>query len=257
MSKTIHIHVHHKPTRDAGEWEESKHPRAENGQFGKGSGGGAAAKKSAGSSKPLHVQRQEKLDAEKAAKANPHLHNHLGSGDPKPSNGEATKTVRRMDHNGAKSHAVAAGAKSATQVQAYSTAAAAHEAASAQAGQKGGAFVLNHPDHDYHLVTMGANAQRMEKNGYKIVSPSNRQAELREMGSPQQKAAPVRAPERTPMRQAMRKQEAAGIKEARRVMKQPDTYNIEGQKQATRSIAAMQSEATLADVLARIRARKK
>lgn len=84
MGKTIHIHVHQ--TRDAGEWEESKHPRAENGQFGKGSGGGTPAKKSApakpkGSSKPLHVQRQEKLDAEKAAKANPHLHSHLGSGE--------------------------------------------------------------------------------------------------------------------------------------------------------------------------------
>lgn len=44
MARHIHIHI---ATKDAGNFEESKHPRAENGQFGKGSGGGAkpAAKK--------------------------------------------------------------------------------------------------------------------------------------------------------------------------------------------------------------------
>lgn len=38
MARHIHIHV---STKDAGNWEENKHPRADNGQFGKGSGGGA------------------------------------------------------------------------------------------------------------------------------------------------------------------------------------------------------------------------
>lgn len=38
MARHIHIHV---STKDAGNFEESKHPRADNGQFGKGSGGGA------------------------------------------------------------------------------------------------------------------------------------------------------------------------------------------------------------------------
>ena len=44
MSKTIHIHIHRAPAKDA--WEESKHKRAANGQFGSG-GGGAAAKPAA------------------------------------------------------------------------------------------------------------------------------------------------------------------------------------------------------------------
>jgi hypothetical protein len=44
MSKHIHIHV---PTgsvsvTDSGDWEESKHPRAENGQFGAGGGGSSS-----------------------------------------------------------------------------------------------------------------------------------------------------------------------------------------------------------------------
>lgn len=63
--------------------------------------------------------------------------------------------------------------------------------------------------------------------------------------------SPVRAPERTPMRQAMRNQEATGIKEARRVAKQPS------QAGTLKSTAMMQSEATIAEVLNRIRARKK
>ncbi len=44
MSKTIHIHIHRAPAKDA--WEESKHKRAANGQFGSG-GGGAATKPAA------------------------------------------------------------------------------------------------------------------------------------------------------------------------------------------------------------------
>lgn len=59
MAKTIHIHLHSKPTHDAGSWEEGKHPRAENGQFGKGSGGGAAAKKSAPAKKPAGSNKTE------------------------------------------------------------------------------------------------------------------------------------------------------------------------------------------------------
>lgn len=43
--KEIHIHIHKKPTRD--NWNEADHPRADNGQFGKGGGGAAPAAKSA------------------------------------------------------------------------------------------------------------------------------------------------------------------------------------------------------------------
>lgn len=52
MSKTIHIHIHRAPAKDA--WEESKHKRAANGQFGSGGGGAAAkpASKSAPATKP-------------------------------------------------------------------------------------------------------------------------------------------------------------------------------------------------------------
>lgn len=53
MSKTIHIHIHRAKTGD--NWEESKHKRASNGQFGSGGGGGATAKpaaKSAPAAKP-------------------------------------------------------------------------------------------------------------------------------------------------------------------------------------------------------------
>lgn len=52
MARHIHIHV---STKDAGNWEESKHPRADNGQFGKGSGGGAkpAAKKAPAAKKEI------------------------------------------------------------------------------------------------------------------------------------------------------------------------------------------------------------
>lgn len=73
MRKTIHIHLHSTPTRDAGNWEESKHPRAENGQFGKGSGGGAAAKKSAPAKKPAPSSRQAELREMGSPRATGHV----------------------------------------------------------------------------------------------------------------------------------------------------------------------------------------
>ena len=45
MSKPIHIYVHRAPVRDAG-FEESKHPRASNGEFTSGGGGGRSSKAS-------------------------------------------------------------------------------------------------------------------------------------------------------------------------------------------------------------------
>lgn len=38
MARHVHIHLGGTPTRDA-EWEEGKHPRADNGKFGHGAGG--------------------------------------------------------------------------------------------------------------------------------------------------------------------------------------------------------------------------
>jgi len=46
MTKTIHIHIHRAKTSDAG-WDESKHKRADNGQFGSGGGGAKPAAKKA------------------------------------------------------------------------------------------------------------------------------------------------------------------------------------------------------------------
>lgn len=59
MAKHIHIHIH-KPTKDAGAWEESKHKRAANGQFGSGGGGGT---------KPLPGAGNLALKERQAAKA--------------------------------------------------------------------------------------------------------------------------------------------------------------------------------------------
>jgi hypothetical protein len=58
-------------------------------------------KKPPGSKVPLHVQKQRKLDEEKAAKANPHLHNFLGSGskpaaESKPPMSERQAMLREM-----------------------------------------------------------------------------------------------------------------------------------------------------------------
>lgn len=77
MSKTIHIHIHRAPAKDA--WEESKHKRATNGQFGSG-GGGAAAKpaaKSASAPKPAIAVKQANRGssalAQLQAQSNAHL----------------------------------------------------------------------------------------------------------------------------------------------------------------------------------------
>lgn len=67
----------------------------------------------------------------------------------------------------AKDHAVQAGAKFRSGVGVFASAEAAHAHAAKLAGGKGGAFVMNHPDHGYHVVVNGANAQRMEKSGYR------------------------------------------------------------------------------------------
>lgn len=37
MRRTVHVHLHPRATRDAG-WQEGKHPRADDGKFGSGSG---------------------------------------------------------------------------------------------------------------------------------------------------------------------------------------------------------------------------
>lgn len=66
MTKHIHIHIHSKaPTRDAGEWDESKHKRAENGQFGSGGGG---AKKDTSKAPATGFAEREKEGAEKMPK---------------------------------------------------------------------------------------------------------------------------------------------------------------------------------------------
>ncbi|MNL18517.1 hypothetical protein D3C87_1396640 [compost metagenome] len=49
--KPVHIHVHNHATRDAG-FDESKHPRAEDGKFGSGGTSSSASDKNSGSSAP-------------------------------------------------------------------------------------------------------------------------------------------------------------------------------------------------------------
>lgn len=79
-----------------------------------------------------------------------------------PTNGKSKVTA-----DSAKDHAVQAGAKFRSGVGVFASAEAAHAHAAKLAGGKGGAFVMNHPDHGYHVVVNGANAQRMEKSGYR------------------------------------------------------------------------------------------
>lgn len=74
----------------------------------------------------------------------------------------------------AQEHAFKAGAKFKSNVAVFNTAENAHSRASRSAGSKGGAFVMKHPDHNFHVVVNGADSQRMEKNGYQHVSPSGR-----------------------------------------------------------------------------------
>ena len=78
MAKHIHIHLPARIAgkgRDAGEFEESKHPRAANGQFGSGGGGGGggakpAAKKSSSSApKPPDLPGPKSQAAIKAIQA--------------------------------------------------------------------------------------------------------------------------------------------------------------------------------------------
>lgn len=77
MAKHIHIHLPARQSgktavRDAGEFEESKHPRAQNGQFGSGGGGSGGAKsaaKKAGSSSGGWSHTKNEAAAQAAEKA--------------------------------------------------------------------------------------------------------------------------------------------------------------------------------------------
>lgn len=71
----------------------------------------------------------------------------------------------------AQEHAVKSGAKYRSSVSVFSTADAAHSAADRARGSKGGAFVMVHPAHKFHVVVKGADSQRMERNGYQLVKP--------------------------------------------------------------------------------------
>lgn len=77
MSKTIHIHIHRGPAKDA--WEEGKHKRADNGQFGSGGGGGAAkpAAKSAPAAKPAIAVKQANRGAGALAQLQAQSNAHL------------------------------------------------------------------------------------------------------------------------------------------------------------------------------------
>ena len=91
MTKHIHIHIHRARTADAG-FEESKHKRAENGQFGSGGGSAAPAKKSATPAVAVkHANRGAGALAQLQAKSNAHLkatgHGHLVD---KPKNSPGT-----------------------------------------------------------------------------------------------------------------------------------------------------------------------
>lgn len=74
MAKTIHIHlppgmVVTRTTRDSGDWKESDHPRAKNGQFGSGGGGAKpAAKKDTSKAPETGFAEREKANAEKMPK---------------------------------------------------------------------------------------------------------------------------------------------------------------------------------------------
>lgn len=66
----------------------------------------------------------------------------------------------------AQDHAVKSGAKFKSSVAVFNSADRAHSYADRSAGSKGGAFVMKHPDHNFHMVVNGADSQRMAKNGY-------------------------------------------------------------------------------------------
>lgn len=71
----------------------------------------------------------------------------------------------------AQEHAFKAGAKFKSSVAVFNSADRAHSYADRSSGSKGGAFVMKHPDHNFHVVVNGADSQRMEKNGYQHVRP--------------------------------------------------------------------------------------
>ena len=71
----------------------------------------------------------------------------------------------------AQEHAFKAGAKFKSSVSVFNSADRAHSYADRSAGSKGGAFVMKHPDHNFHMVVSGADSQRMGKNGYQHVRP--------------------------------------------------------------------------------------
>ena len=71
----------------------------------------------------------------------------------------------------AQEHAFKAGAKFKSSVSVFNSADRAHSYADRSSGSKGGAFVMKHPDHNFHMVVNGADSQRMAKNGYQYVRP--------------------------------------------------------------------------------------
>ena len=74
----------------------------------------------------------------------------------------------------AQEHAFKAGAKFKSSVAVFNSADRAHSYSDRSAGSKGGAFVMKHPDHNFHVVVNGADSQRMAKNGYQYARPSGR-----------------------------------------------------------------------------------
>lgn len=94
----------------------------------------------------------------------------------KPKKARATKPTGDAKKPGtwqeAQEHAVKSGAKFKSGVAVFGSADNAHSHAERGARSKGGAFVMKHPDHDFHVVVNGADSQRMERNGYQHVKPT-------------------------------------------------------------------------------------
>lgn len=77
-----------------------------------------------------------------------------------------SKTAAPMSADAVQNHAVESGAKHKSSVQVFSQKANAMSFANRAMNSKGSAFVMKHPDHAHHVVVGGADAQRMQKNGY-------------------------------------------------------------------------------------------
>ena len=86
-------------------------------------------------------------------------------------NGRMAAAPKPTTPDAVKHHAVASGAKFRTNVSVFSKPELAHSFADKIKGAKGGAFVMSHPGHDHHVVVSGADAMRMEKNGYRYAKP--------------------------------------------------------------------------------------